>query len=115
VPIHLAPCIVLTAWTGSISLMDLQHHFHAPCGNVRWDRTAIASIMEEPPGNRCPCCGSALTRPSGVSGMWDCDYHLCRARFPAFSFREPVQMPLIAEGDAPYTADREKVKSKSLF
>jgi hypothetical protein len=47
--------------------------------------------------------------------MWDCDYHLCRARFPAFSFREPVQMPLIAEGDAPYTADREKVKSKSLF
>lgn len=69
---------------------------------------------DPPPLIRCPSCGSILTSPLADPEMWECHYHLCRAVFPAYAFREISRMPLVAEKDPPYVAERQKNRSKSL-
>jgi hypothetical protein len=56
----------------------------------------------DPPVIRCPACGSILTAPLGIRGMWECRYHLCRVIFPVSHIRERGQVSIAAEEEPPY-------------
>jgi len=71
-------------------------------------------MSEEFQVTRCPCCGSVFIKSLEDSGMWECQYHLCRAVFPLFSFAEPDQVPLVAEDDPLYPDYGRKNRSKTL-
>ncbi|NYT08268.1 MAG: hypothetical protein GKC05_08465 [Methanomicrobiales archaeon] len=57
---------------------------------------------DDPPVIRCPACGSTLTSPFGIAGMWECRYHLCRVIFPVGQLRERGQVSIAAEEEPPY-------------
>lgn len=57
---------------------------------------------DDPPVIRCPACGSTLTSPLPIPGMWECRYHLCRLIFPVRPVRERGQVPIAAEEEPFY-------------
>jgi hypothetical protein len=69
---------------------------------------ARSSMDDDPPVIRCPACGSILTAPLGIRGMWECRYHLCRVIFPVRPIQERGQVSLAAEGEPPYRCDPTK-------